>query len=373
MKKYLLLLPLAGLLLTGCGEKPVDNPATKEDQKVLPSGGESVDINNEEKVNGSIDKLVKNLKTSYNSIKDGIELSGNLVLNELELINRSYTAKVTNTGFDYSIKAKNLDKKISEWEIAVNISNFHGYSLINADDAARRKEFSASNISFAAYLSEGKIYTDLSDAALPALVNSILAYTVPSDSLSMAQQFAAGLLGKRCLGSIIELAQIPDAAVLPVLKDSDFESLKPTVAGAIGEAKALEKNPLTILDYPNDGLGVEVSLEQNFTTDHLSMIDVESQKYLVNVLFGENGKLARGYLKEEISSVTEASGRVISSTKVNVEGTISVKFGALGTILPDFSEYVLFDISPLFEIVNEKPTPMPVPTPLPKETPEVIY
>lgn len=332
MKKLLLLLPIAGLLLTGCGDKKEDNSANPEENGALPGGGTEVDINNEANIASISNRLATNLKISYDALKTGVEINGSIKANSINIVDPDYTCKVSNTGFDYSIKVANLDKTINEWQAAVKISNFHGYSIANENDY-RKKEFSASNMNFAAYLSEGKVYTDLSDENLPTLVDNILEYCLGVEDGKNIEKIVHQFFGKHCRGNITDIAEVPDTFGLPVLNDAVFSIVKNEIASFMSEMVGAPKIPFRFVTYSGNGLGIEA--------DYSMKIDGADENLKGTILFSNDGKLASSSFRViGGDKVTNLDGKVVNEFTEDVETTFSVKFGNPNIEMPNFSDYL---------------------------------
>lgn len=343
MKKYLLLLPVAGLLLTGCGEPEKYDPMDKN----IPGGGKEVSLNNEDDVNAAIDKLSSNIFRSFDSLMKGVKANGSFNITNLEVESSAVNFKATNVGFDYTFAINNIDKKLSEWEVAVELNGVHGKVVVNHKSETNKHTFEASNINLGMYLKNGNVYVNASDASLALLANSIMAYVVPEGQLPLVQPVVQQYLKKGKIDNVLGLIGIPDQKILPELSEEDINSAKQDIFNSVKElVKDPAKAPFGFVNYNDNGLAMIVQYGED-QEDISSVYGVTKVSSFVtgNVVFNKEGNLAKVYASET-ANVEVQGVKVVAA----IEEGIAFEYGTGAVKMPVFSEYTNFDLSFLSSI-----------------------
>lgn len=370
MKKRLLLLPLCGLFLAGCGDIPVSptptvNPGTNADplDPKLPVG-EEIDVTKPEEVENAGQRLAKNLDTSYSLLKSGVEVSGSFKIKNFDVNAGGVKVKCENIGFDFDLKVGNLGSKISDWKIIAELSDFGGKVTVN-----EQTTFEASNIGLKFYFNNGNLYGDLSNSNLKSLVQTIIEFVAPESSFDMISGYASQLLVKNNFGSIFDIKTIKD---VPVLPSFDEEDIFYELGDAVDELDEYQ-GKFSLVNYEGNGLGVEV----NFNNKYNDTIDFDDsiEDYILNAnvsanaLFDSIGRLQKVYVSESVDETVDVEGMNVV-IKGDAELGIAIKYDNISFIMPDFTGWVNF---PLFEMLGsyasivtsfDVAVPLPVPAPI---------
>lgn len=203
MKKTLLLIPAAALLLVGCGEKEIE-----EDTNTNPT------------VSQVTEAAVASLSNMYKSAVKGLSLNVNVSGANCHYVN-SYTGnmysqtkdvEVKNAGFKLKLDVRNLDKSIKDWEAAIVVEDLQGTETVimnNRTVLSENKTFS--DIDFAVYLRNGNLYANLSDPELKTTAKDVIdiMYGVNSEKgaqyKAMVDQYAKNLYLNDAIDVIADL------------------------------------------------------------------------------------------------------------------------------------------------------------------------
>lgn len=350
MKKSLILLPLAALLLTGCGDseekfEPLDNN--------IPSGGKEVDVEKEDEKNDLINKLAGNLKISYDALKTGVSLETVYNLKELSVVDDETKFKATDLGFTFKVTAAGLDKTINEWQIAAEMKDFKGKVVVDEN-----KVFEASNINLGVYLDKGNLYVDLANANLVKLANEIADFAFPQ-AKSYIQLFAKKLK----IENIFSLIGVSINEKLPELKDKDIEELKTEMKAEFGEIKDFIK----FFDYEENELAALLT----YGEDHETLSQKDSMHITGNFVFNKKGEFAKVYLTETIDNFVKEDGKIVESVKASMEEGVVATFGISEVSMPDFSSYEAFPIQMIMQLVGQAVSSLPITPAVPLPEPIV--
>lgn len=353
MKKHLLLLPLVGLLLTGCGE-PAEGPVPNEG---LPAGGTEIDLKDPDQAKKAGEKLADDIKITYQSALTGFEIEGSFKVDQFSLVIEETTVKGIDLGFDYSLKANNLQSKLSDWEIAIEVSKFNGQVVINEEIPEAKKIFKATDVSFGIYLDNAIVYADFSNNAFENLANSIIDYVVPASNLEAVYLAVTPLFNKVKLVDLVSTFGIDDEQYIPTVTDEMFLELKEEITEGVEELLEYQTSPVAVYDYDGNGLGMLVQYGdgfENMYTDDYGFHQIKQDMLITgDVLFSKAGNLQKINIKESIDNESKKDGKIESKEKISSEEFATFTYGTGAVEFPDFSTFVESDIiSLILEIVS---------------------
>ena len=373
MKKTLILLPFAALILAGCGGgdqelKPLDPN--------IPEGGEKIDTDNAEQRSKLVDKIVNNAKVSYNGAKVGFSVEGEVKANNVDIENSDLHVQVADAGFTFKLTAVNLDKKASEWKVAAELSNIKAKVTLDGKDVGgSRKEFIVSDISLGAYLDGGTAYADLSNAKLAALADDVVSKIFAAEELPTIKQYVSMALGKSKVKDVFKLFGLDDSLKIPELSDKDFDQLKAILPEGLEELKKGKDLPqVEFIDYKESGLAATLTYahsDESSNTNEYNPYKYSSFTAATgNVVFNNKGELAKVYLAENINESSSYNGKLTSAVKVSAEVGATIKLGVTEISMPNFSEFVE---NPLVAMLTQKIPSASYPKPTPAPQPDVGY
>lgn len=343
MKKYLLLLPLAGLLLTGCKNNNDNNEGSVPVGPGLPAGGTEVDLKDQEKVTKAANKLADDIKISYASVMTGFEVKGNFKADEFSIIDQDLTLKGINLGYNFELKANNLDKKLSEYQLSVEVSNFSGQFAINEAIPTAKKIFEASNISFGIYLDKGIVYADFSNPAFKLFVKSVINYAVPAEKLDAVNTVVDPLLNKIKLVNLISDFGLDDEKLIPAVTDEMFLEMKTEILEGAKAITEGDKSPVGIVDYDQNALGLIIqtgkSDERMGENEEMTYSYKESTLLTGNVYFDKDGNLNKINLEEAIDNENKENGVISEKQKITASESLAFSYGTGDVEFPDFTAF----------------------------------
>lgn len=386
MKKTLLLIPAAALLLVGCGEKEIE-----EDTNTNPT------------VSQVSEAAVASLSNMYKSAVKGLSLSLNVSGANCHYVN-SYTGnmytktedvEVKNAGFKLKLDVRNLDKSIKDWEAAIVVEDLQATEtvIVNSNDRtvlSQSKTFS--DIDFAVYLRNGNLYANLSDPELKTTAKDVIdiMYGVNSEEgaqyKAMVDQYAKNLYLNDAIDVIADLftsvTTKPKEEYYPEPEPEPVKSLKavsgisdlilfPSEIPAEDLLDIKEELPmiLTQIMSPNSPLkdafnfvlkdNLFKKIEVNFSSADLpaETFDGDDVNFTASLTanFGDAGLLTSIDTNEVFDVTIEdnyadfmvTGGVAHSSTDItHVTGSIGAKIGisypTSSISMPDFSGYELF-------------------------------
>lgn len=381
MKKFLLLLPVAGLLLTGCGDE--DNNGSDPNARYNEISAAAV---------GSLASTYKKAVASGLSLN--VEVSGANVHYVNEIVGPGYSKKtdadIEDIGFKLKLDVRNLSKSFNEWELALEINDLCAKDTIimnNTTHLADDVQFS--DIDLGVYLKNGVIYAHLGDAELKSTALSVMDMmfgTEASTYKAMVEKLAkdvylpiddaidllttVSVSGDTVIATPVETRMskgAPSSAMssmtvpseLPVellgeLKTGLAEVLKviigPTspVANAINFTiinsllSKIEVNFNSTMLPPETFEGDDVTFEAGLT------VNFDAEGALTSLVTNETFNATVG----EVISVTTSGSKIITES-THVEGGITVNatvtYEASAISMPDFSGYTVFELPPMEE------------------------
>ena len=356
MKKYLLFLPLAGLLLTGCGGN------NKDDESVpvgpgLPAGGTEVDLKDQEKVTKAANKLADDIKISYASAMNGFEVRGSFKADEFSIVEQGFALKAINLGYNFEIKANNIGEKLSDYQFSVVVSNFSGQFVINEAIPAAKKIFEASNVSFGIYLYESVVYADFSNPAFKVLAKSVINYAVPAEKLDAVNTVVDPLFNKVKLVNLISDLGLKDEKMIPDVSEEMFAEMKTEIVEGARAIVEDEKSPVGIIDYDENALGIIIqtgnSEERMGENEGGNYSYKESLLLTGDVYFDKYGNLNKINLNEVIDNENKENGVVNEKLKISASESITFSLGTGNFEKPNFEEFADSNfINVLMEIIQ---------------------
>lgn len=341
MKKSLIFLPLACLVLTGCGEEKF-SPLDPE----IPSGGEKVDITDPTKKDEINEKIVRNLKTTYTSFRSGFDVDGNIKVNQLSSSGEGLIVNTSNLGFTYSLKARDLDKKISEWNIATEIKDFTGSITFGAEDDKNKKTIDASSLSAKMYISGGNVYADLSNPGILSTANTLIEYFITGTEVAFIKQLAISFCKQIKLGNVVDLLEIEDVELIPEMNESISNKIQEGVKELL-ETKE-EGFSFDIFDYKENEVAITFGgshfENSEITSGGAKIKESSSTTVNANVVFDKTGNLAKTYANVKAEESKKEGEITRSAVVADIELGAVMNYKTSELELPDFSTFEEFPI-----------------------------
>lgn len=388
MKKALLLLPLAALLLTGCEE-----PADEEDKK--PSLN---DISN-----AAVDSLANMYKAAVNGISLELKLSNaNIhVVNEVvttdtvsNITSRKKTdAEIKDFGFTLKLDARNLKGAIKDWEVAIVIEDLHGTDkIVMNETSVLADNVTYSDIDLGLYLKNNTLYANLSDPELKTCAKEVAGMVLGTSTEeihkieAMIDQYAKdlyiedfadfimGLMANdissipmeastqrvlRASSGIEEIPLLPSelpADVITSLK-AEFPEILGTVLGPTSPFSkafniALSNNLLSKIevDFKSTDLPAETFEGNDITFDALLIANFNETGLLTDITTSETFDANVVNNTESSAIYDKTSGQLISNKVTNetthffgsLAPSLTVTYPTASILMPDFTGYEAF-------------------------------
>ena len=339
MKKQLLLLPFAALVLTGC-----NNAGTK------------VDMNVEENVTKVTEKISRNVKTTYNSLSSGISIEWTFSVTDLLVKTPDVEINCDNLSFTASLKANGFDKTIKDWKVAAELKDLNAKVDVKIADVTEAKTFEASNINLGVYLENGNVYAHLGDQNLIALANKVIDAVVPTDQAMFVKIIAAVVLADLKVEDIISFIGISESFKLPEIDDETFAEIKKTVSDLFEELKKLpEGSSFDVIDFDDDGISLDINyatnLENNETVEGVAIYERLNAKANGSISFDSTGNLSKVSSNEEIDMLVKEDNALVVEAKGKVQEEVIFTFGAIDIVMPDFTNYVDLPLESIIEML----------------------
>lgn len=392
MKKTLLLLPVAALLLTGCDK------AEKEDVNTQPTVAQLSDA------------LVGSLANMYKSAVSGLSVNFELSNANIHIVNSSTeedvekqttsTSKtdveVKNLGFKVKLDVRNLNKAVKDWEAAIVVEDLQATETVILNDTTvvlQDKTFA--DIDFGVYLKSGNLYANLSDPELKSTALEVMDIVFGTSEIGtkfkaiveqyakdMYMENAIDMLGELLLPSDDEETPIPlpyvesakkvkrnetgisDMVLIPSEIPAEYlldikQELPMILTQIIGPTSplknafsfALKGNYLNKVEvnfkstdlpaetFEGNDVTFNASLTANFDNSGLLTSVATNETFNATIIEDDNGITAINDQGETISLTTETETTHFEGS-IAANATISYPTSAI--VMPDFSGYELF-------------------------------
>lgn len=370
MKKALLLIPAAALLLCGCADETEKVPPTKEE--IAKACRNSVDATYKKAVDGlSLDLTVSDLDVFYGfeyRYYDGQYSRG-----------KKYSIDVKDLGFTLSINARNLTKKVNEWEASIVVKDLNCTETVTfLDNNVVMDNYKISDIGFGAYLKGGNLYLNLGDSNLKetakTIINAVAGSSEREQYLSVVDALAndyvvynlPDLLDQMIFGisdngggiraavpSII--GQISAPAVLP---EDILQDLEESVVSGLTELDKLVPGMSNLLNVEiNDSALSKINLKvakTDLSSSIASYVADNSQAELIVNFADKVLKDATLIVDAKVDVTTHSDSYSTNHYLVNAKGKaeLSVNYPTSEIVMPDFESYEELTPEMIYELIG---------------------